>query len=334
MHGIAGPRSAAAATSCSERVGLTEAADRRVGGYSGGMKRRLDLALALVHDPRILFLDEPTTGLDVQSRTALWEEVARLAAEQGVTVFLTTQYLEEADQLADRVGIIDHGRIVAEGTPEALKAEIGRPTVEARPGDRADRAASRAASSASASRRRPRTERSPCASRDGVDELADDRPRPRRRGRRGSPSSTCTRRASTTSSSPRPGAGSRAPATERGETERADAGRDRAGTAAARGRPRRHERPLIQVGYLAQRSVLRTVRQPIMIVPALVFPLILLAVNACGLDAATEIPGFPTDTYITFALAFAFMQGAMFATNTAGTTLAEDIAAASSTASS
>ena len=91
------------------------------------MKRRLDLALALVHRPRILFLDEPTTGLDIQSRTALWEEVGRLADEEGVTVFLTTQYLEEADALADRVGIIDHGRIVAEGTPAALKAEIGRP---------------------------------------------------------------------------------------------------------------------------------------------------------------------------------------------------------------
>ena len=118
-----------------ERVGLVQAADRRVGGYSGGMKRRLDLALALVHRPRILFLDEPTTGLDVQSRSALWEEVQRLASDRGVTVFLTTQYLEEADVLADRVGIIDHGRIVAEGTPEELKAEIGRPSVEAIPQD-------------------------------------------------------------------------------------------------------------------------------------------------------------------------------------------------------
>jgi ABC-2 type transport system ATP-binding protein len=115
------------------RVGLGEAADRKVRGYSGGMKRRLDLAMALVHRPQILFLDEPTTGLDVQSRTALWGEVSRLANEDGVTVFLTTQYLEEADVLADRVGIIDHGRIVAEGTPAALKAEVGRPTVEAIP---------------------------------------------------------------------------------------------------------------------------------------------------------------------------------------------------------
>jgi ABC-2 type transport system ATP-binding protein len=118
-----------------ERVGLTEAADRKVKGYSGGMKRRLDLAMALVHRPRVLFLDEPTTGLDPQSRSALWTEVARLARDDGVTVFLTTQYLEEADVLADRVGIIDHGRIVAEGTPAALKAEVGRATVEAIPGD-------------------------------------------------------------------------------------------------------------------------------------------------------------------------------------------------------
>jgi ABC-2 type transport system ATP-binding protein len=115
------------------RVGLTRAADRKVQTYSGGMKRRLDLALALVHRPRILFLDEPTTGLDPQSRNALWTEVDRLAKDEGVTVFLTTQYLEEADVLADRVGIIDHGKIVAEGTPEELKATIGRPTVVATP---------------------------------------------------------------------------------------------------------------------------------------------------------------------------------------------------------
>jgi ABC-2 type transport system ATP-binding protein len=121
------------------RVGLAEAADRKVGGYSGGMKRRLDLGLALVHRPRILFLDEPTTGLDPQSRSALWEEVERLSADEGVTVFLTTQYLEEADVLADRVGIIDHGKIVAEGTPAQLKAEIGRSSIEAVPAEESDR---------------------------------------------------------------------------------------------------------------------------------------------------------------------------------------------------
>ncbi len=129
---------AARSTELLARVGLTDAADRKVKGYSGGMKRRLDLALALVHRPRVLFLDEPTTGLDPQSRSALWEEVARLSRDDGVTVFLTTQYLEEADVLANRVGIIDHGHIVAEGTPAALKAEVGRPTLELVPADRAD----------------------------------------------------------------------------------------------------------------------------------------------------------------------------------------------------
>jgi ABC-2 type transport system ATP-binding protein len=130
LHGLPRGERTSRGDELIERVGLTEAADRKVAGHSGGMKRRLDLALALLHDPRVLFLDEPTTGLDIQSRTALWDQVAHLSRDEGVTVFLTTQYLEEADQLADRVGIIDRGRIVAEGTPQALKAEIGRPTVE------------------------------------------------------------------------------------------------------------------------------------------------------------------------------------------------------------
>jgi ABC-2 type transport system ATP-binding protein len=132
LHGLGKAEREQRGSELLERVGLTDAADRKVGGYSGGMKRRLDLGLALVHGPRLLFLDEPTTGLDVQSRTALWDEVRRLA-DDGVTVFLTTQYLEEADVLAHRVGIIDRGKIVAEGTPAALKAEIGRPSVEAIP---------------------------------------------------------------------------------------------------------------------------------------------------------------------------------------------------------
>jgi ABC-2 type transport system ATP-binding protein len=138
LHGIKGDKRKHLLTALLDRVGLSNAADRKVRTYSGGMKRRLDLALALIHDPSILFLDEPTTGLDPQSRTALWEEVGRLAREEGVTVFLTTQYLEEADVLADRVGIIDHGRIVAEGTPAQLKSEIGRPTVEVVPEDSSD----------------------------------------------------------------------------------------------------------------------------------------------------------------------------------------------------
>jgi ABC-2 type transport system ATP-binding protein len=133
LHGIRGDERKRLIAQLLDRVGLASAGNRKVRTYSGGMKRRLDLALALIHDPSILFLDEPTTGLDPQSRTALWDEVGRLAREEGVTVFLTTQYLEEADVLADRVGIIDHGRIVAEGTPAQLKAQIGKPTVEVVP---------------------------------------------------------------------------------------------------------------------------------------------------------------------------------------------------------
>ena len=133
MHGLSSSQADARGEVLMQRVGLSGAAGRRAGTYSGGMRRRLDLALALVHEPRILFLDEPTTGLDPQSRSALWDEVFLMAKEEGVTIFLTTQYLEEADVLAQRIGIIDNGRIVAEGTPEALKAEIGRPTVEVTP---------------------------------------------------------------------------------------------------------------------------------------------------------------------------------------------------------
>jgi ABC-2 type transport system ATP-binding protein len=138
LQGIPRAERAARGDELLERVGLADAADRKSSTYSGGMRRRLDLALALLHNPRILFLDEPTTGLDVQSRTALWEEVARLAREEGTTVFLTTQYLEEADVLADRVGIIDRGKIVAEGTPAALKAQVSKPTVEVIPRDADD----------------------------------------------------------------------------------------------------------------------------------------------------------------------------------------------------
>jgi ABC-2 type transport system ATP-binding protein len=128
LQGIPGTEGKRRADDLLERVDLVAAADRRVGTYSGGMQRRLDLAAALVHEPRVLFLDEPTTGLDPVSRKTIWEEV-RTLNDEGTTVFLTTQYLEEADQLADNVGIIDSGRIVAEGTPASLKAEIGSPHI-------------------------------------------------------------------------------------------------------------------------------------------------------------------------------------------------------------
>mgnify|MGYP000173892098 CR=1 FL=1 len=113
-------------------IDLGDALDRRIGEYSGGMKRRLDLAAALVHNPRILFLDEPTTGLDPVSRATVWEEIRRLNDELGMTIFLTTQYLEEADELADRVGIISEGKLVAEDTPDQLKRNVGNDLIVVR----------------------------------------------------------------------------------------------------------------------------------------------------------------------------------------------------------
>jgi ABC-2 type transport system ATP-binding protein len=107
-----------------ERFGLAEAANRLARTYSGGMQRRLDIAIGLVHRPRVLFLDEPTTGLDPEVRSAMWDEISRLAGEEGLTILLTTHYLEEADQLAARLAIVDRGRVVAEGSPEQLKAEL------------------------------------------------------------------------------------------------------------------------------------------------------------------------------------------------------------------
>jgi ABC-2 type transport system ATP-binding protein len=113
-------------------IDIGDALGRRIDTYSGGMKRRLDLAAALVHNPEVLFLDEPTTGLDPVSRAAMWEEVRRLNRELEMTIFLTTQYLEEADELCDRVGIINGGRIVAEGTPDDLKRSVGNDLIVAR----------------------------------------------------------------------------------------------------------------------------------------------------------------------------------------------------------
>jgi ABC-2 type transport system ATP-binding protein len=131
LHGLPREEGRRRADALLDRVDLVDAADRQVGTYSGGMRRRLDLASALVHEPPVLFLDEPTTGLDPASRKTIWVEVKKLNSD-GTTVFLTTQYLEEADQLANRVGIIDSGLLVAEDTPRALKAQIGHPHLEVR----------------------------------------------------------------------------------------------------------------------------------------------------------------------------------------------------------
>jgi ABC-2 type transport system ATP-binding protein len=128
LYGITGAAGRQRTQELLELVGLTDAAERRTKTYSGGMKRRLDLASALVHQPKVLFLDEPTTGLDPASRLTVWDEVRSINGT-GTTIFLTTQYLEEADELCERLAIIDDGRIVAEGTPESLKAQIGKDVV-------------------------------------------------------------------------------------------------------------------------------------------------------------------------------------------------------------
>jgi ABC-2 type transport system ATP-binding protein len=141
LYGLRGTVQAEQIREVTELVGLTDAIDRRIQGYSGGMKRRLDLASSLLHRPRVLFLDEPTTGLDPTSRTLIWDRISELRRDYGATIFLTTQYLEEADHLADRVGIIARGKIVREGTPAALKAEVGSDVIEISVNDRESGAA-------------------------------------------------------------------------------------------------------------------------------------------------------------------------------------------------
>ena len=124
LYGLRGRAAGARADELLAHFGLTEAAGRLVKTYSGGMQRRLDVALGLIHRPAVLFLDEPTTGLDPEARTAMWQEIARLAAHEGLTVLLTTHYLEEADRLASRLAIVDRGRVVTSGTPDGLKGEL------------------------------------------------------------------------------------------------------------------------------------------------------------------------------------------------------------------
>jgi ABC-2 type transport system ATP-binding protein len=129
FYGISGRELRGRVDRSLQRFGLAEAADRRVKTYSGGMQRRLDVALGLIHDPKVLFLDEPTTGLDPEVRAHMWQEIERLAHEEGMTILLTTHYLEEADRLAARVAIVDRGRIVVSGTPEELKSGLQGDTI-------------------------------------------------------------------------------------------------------------------------------------------------------------------------------------------------------------
>jgi ABC-2 type transport system ATP-binding protein len=130
LYGLAGVQLRSRCDELLDRFGLTDAADRSAKGYSGGMARRLDIAMALVNHPSVLFLDEPTTGLDPEVRAQMWSEIERLAGEHGITVLLTTHYLEEADQLASQLSIVDRGAVVASGTPEELKRELRGDAIE------------------------------------------------------------------------------------------------------------------------------------------------------------------------------------------------------------
>ena len=244
----------------------------------------------------ILFLDEPTTGLDVQSRTALWDEVQRLASANGVTVFLTTQYLEEADALADRVGIIDTGKIVAEGTPDELKAEIGRPTVEAAP---VDDARPRAHARRCSARFGPEAPAGPGGVAVRLDEGTRRARRRRPRARRGEPEDRQPRDpravASTTSSSPRPARRLEGAGDDAGEHEAAASV-----SADARGgpRPRRRARPALEralAGRLPRAALGHADDAPAdrCSCPSLVFPLFLLAVNSSGLERRDQPPRLP-----------------------------------------
>ncbi len=276
LQGLPGAEGRRRADDLLERVDLADAADRRVGAYSGGMQRRLDLAAALVHEPRVLFLDEPTTGLDPVSRKTIWEEV-RALNDEGTTVFLTTQYLEEADQLADNVGIIDSGRIVAEGTPAALKAEIGSPHIrlqleegsiaEAEEICAPDRAA------AAAGRRQ------------------DGPGRGRARRRRHPP-----RRAGARRGGDRGRLAGAGPPQPRRRLRRQD--RPPPGARGARTRRRsRLERPGAPTcgssRALGMRSIRQTFRRPQLMAPIVVFPTMLLAIQTGGAGGGRRTAGLP-----------------------------------------
>src|SRR3954453_1932955 len=138
VHGMRGHQLEARSSELLERFGLSDAADRIARGYSGGMERRLDIAMALVHRPSVLFLDEPTTGLDPEVRADMWAEIRRLSRDEGLTILLTTHYLEEADRLASDLAIVDRGRVVASGSPERLKAELRGDAINVELGFRAN----------------------------------------------------------------------------------------------------------------------------------------------------------------------------------------------------
>ena len=317
LHGLPRRSGEERAEALLDRVGLERAADRRVGNYSGGMRRRLDLASALVHEPEVLFLDEPTTGLDPVSRKAIWEEVSKLNAD-GTTVFLTTQYLEEADQLANRVGIIDSGRIVAEDTPGSLKAEIGRPHLEVGLAD----------GSADEAERILAAYGKPMPRKDGkvLVEIAggasDVAKVVRGLDEAGIVVESLDLKQPTLDDVFVAKTGYHLEGDDEPDTGRARG--DRRGPAA-----RVIDRFLINlrvIGALGKRSIRQTFRRPQLMAPIIIFPTLLLAIQTGGAARAVDLPGFPeVDGFLDFMLAGAMIQSTLLAGNSGGIALAVDI---------
>ncbi len=300
-----------------ERLGLAEAADRIVKTYSGGMQRRLDIALGLVHHPKVLFLDEPTTGLDPEVRAAMWEEITRLATEEGLTIFLTTHYLEEADRLAGRLVIVDRGRIVAEGTPDELKGELkgdavtvelvqpdpeGRVALRARaPLPRARGAGGREYAAGPIGRRRARRSGDPAVARGG-----------RRPGGERHRLAPVARR--------------RLPSADRSQLHRRRVrGRGRRGrTQGTRGGPPMTT-ALRHTWYMTQRHLRALFRQPVWIAITLVQPIIWILLYGALFKRIVDIPGFGSDNYIDFLTPGIVLMTSLFSGGWAGMALIEDI---------
>ena len=283
-----------------ELVGIADAADRIVKTYSGGMRRRLDIALGLVHRPRVLFLDEPTTGLDPEARVAMWSEVSRLAEAESLTILLTTHYLEEADQLADRLAIVSQGKVIVEGTPAELKHGLRGDAVHvelderrrrgraarARERRRADRAGARGAHDRLARReRRPRAAGDPLGARR---RRASGSRRCRSRGRR-STTSICTSPAATSA------------------------------------RRTADVTVLRHTWFMTVRQARNLMREPIWIVLLLVQPMVWLVLYGQLFRNVTRLGGFGTGSYITFLAPAIVVMNAFFGATWSGMSMIADL---------
>ena len=268
LYGIAAAKARAA--EMLERFGLADAADRQVKTYSGGMERRLDVALGLIHRPQVLFLDEPTTGLDPEARAELWAEIERLAREERMTILLTTHYLEEADRLASQLAIVDRGRIVARGTPDELKAELQGDTVQVELTER---------------RRRGRADRARTARAERGAARGPDAARPHRQRRGGDPRrarrARGERRARGVGDARAPLAGRRLPPTRRKGL-------------------RRMNLAIRQTYQVSLRYLRALLRQPAFVVITIVQPLIWLLLFGALFKAVTQIPGFGGGSYLDY----------------------------------